>query len=533
MARTYDLVIRGGSVVDGTGSAERLADVALRGEKIADVGELEPTGETPVLDATGLKIAPGFIDAWAAADPLAAAFPGAESKLLMGVTTEVQGAGPHYPFPLGEGATESLDGLGPIEPDWKDARGFLFGISRAGTAINRAFFASYSQIRNFVMGPSDTRPTRDETLRISRELAASLAAGCVGLEVDLAEPPGAFASAEQVIELGRMLAEAGAVLALTLRDTGGGLESALDEALSVAERTGVEVVFPSMRISPAPYWGKIGWLTARMKEAVEDGVGLSVTVEPYVAWPARLASLLPPNVREGGPEVAAKRLQSPAARSEVLASLVARAEGDEGYWGRFRILRGPEPGGEETPRADVTEREDSLADIAAARNRPPAEVLLEILAAHPATEALFFELSEANVASILQWDFTAVGSSSPARPVGDPAAPPPVHPRETGTFVRVLRRYVRDKKVLALEGAVRRMTSLPAERLGLQGRGSIAPGKIADLVLFRMDAVADRSTFGNPAGLPVGIEHVIVAGRFAVRDGKVTGVRAGQVLRRG
>jgi len=528
MAKSYDLVIRGGTVVDGTGAPARKADVALRGPAIADVGDLDPAVEAPVLDVTGLVVAPGFIDAWAAADPLAPVFPDAASKLLQGVTTEVAGAGPRYPFPLAEGATESFDGLGPgfPAPDWTDAKGFMVSVSRATSGINRAFVASYAQIRRCVIGPSDSRPTRDEARRISLELDSALAAGCLGLEVDLAEPPGAFASAEQIVEVGRQLVEAGAVMALSLRDTGGGLESAVEEALEVASRTGVEMVIPSLRINPAPYWQKIDWLAARLARAREAGSDLIVTVEPYVAWLGQLASLLPPLAREGGPEVAAKRLAGSAAREEVIVALRSRAEGDEGYWTRFSPAL---PGG---AGPDLTQRHDSLADIAAARNRPPAEVLIDLLAERPGAPVLFFEISEGNVEKMLGWEFATVGSSSPARPLDDPRVQPSVHPRDLGTFARVLRRYLRDKRVFSLEEAVRRMTSFPADFYGLTGRGRIEPDSAADLVIFDAEKVADRSTFGNPSSRPEGIEHVIVAGRLAVRDGQVTGVRAGQVLRR-
>ena len=522
MAKSYDLVLRGGRVIDGTGAPARTADVALRGDTIADVGAINPTDETPLLEATGLTVAPGFIDAWAAADPLAPLFPLGESKLLQGVTTEVAGAGARWAFPLAEGEGLGVSGAEEdlVVPDWTDARGFLLRISRAGTGVNRAFFAGYGRMRESVIGPSAAPPTRDETRRVMKELEGGLEAGCLGLAVDLAEPPAAFAGLEEIVELARALSDAGAVLALGLRDTGAGLERAVDEALEVTSRTGVELLLPALRIGPLPYWDKIDWLEARLAAAADRGGGLAATAEPYVARVGTLSSLLPPPQREGGPGAVAERLASAVAREELVRALSARAAGDEEYWGRIslREREGAAP--------------KSLADVASGRKRPPAEALLDLVREDPEREALFFDISEGNLVRILGLDFVAVGSGEPARPIKDPRASRPAHPRARGTFARILRRYVREKRSLSLEEAVRRMTSLPARRLRLGLRGRIAAGCAADIVLFRAEAVADRATFNDPERPPVGIDHVIVNGRFAVRDGKPTGVRAGEIIRR-
>jgi N-acyl-D-amino-acid deacylase len=527
MAKSYDLVVRGGRLIDGTGSPARAADVAIRGDAIAEVGAVAPAEETPVLDVSGLTVAPGFVDAWAAADPLAPVLPGAESKLLQGVTTEVEGAGARFPFPLAEGATAPLDGIdpalvGPGWPGWTDAPGFFVELARAGTGVNRALTAGYGQIRAVVVGPSDTNPTRDEAKRIAKELGAALEAGCVGLSVDLSRPPDAYASPEQLVELGRLLADAGAPLALGLRDVGPGLEEAVEEALGVARRAGVDLVLPNLRVGPTPHWGKIDWLERRLTAAIASGTSLCVTVEPYVAWAGPLVSVLPPGLAEGGPEVAAQKLAGQVRREEALRSLEARAAGDEGYWGRVVLPR----------RAEAAEGSPSIAELASERKSPPAEVAVDLVIEDPWTEALFFELNEGVLARMIGWEFAAIGSGEPARPLADGRLAPPLHPRALGAGLRVLRRYCREKKAVALDEAVRRMTSLPAERFRLGERGRVAPGCAADLVVFRAESVADRASFADPTVPPAGVEHVVVGGRFAVRDGSLTGVRPGRVLRR-
>ncbi|MHC5056655.1 MAG: N-acyl-D-amino-acid deacylase family protein [Planctomycetota bacterium] len=531
MAKSYDLVIRGGRLVDGTGAPPRTADVAIRGDTIADVGAIMPTDETPLLEAAGLTVAPGFIDAWGAADPLAPLFTQADTKLLQGVTADVAGAGGRSPFPLGEGGgaglSEEEERL--VVPDWTDAKGFLLRIARAGTGVHRSFFADYGRIRQLIVGPSDAALTRDEQRHVARELGSALEAGCLGLCVDLGSPPSAYARTEEVVELGRSLAGAGATLALGLRDSGPELEAAVDEAVEIATRTGVELLLPGLRIGPKPYWAKIGWLEERLAGAVESGVGLTVTVEPYVARRVALSSLLTPADREGGPDGTAGRLASASGREDILRGLDARAAGDDDYWSRVTLAP---RGAADAKAGDLARPGRTLAEESAERKRPPAELLLDILAEEPDREALVFETNEGNLGRMLRWEFVAVGSGAAARPVRDERARPPVHPAERGAFARILRRYVREKNVLTLEEAVRRMTSLPADRLRLGRRGRVIAGFAADIAVFRAADVTDRSTYADPLPTAYGIDQVIVNGRFAVRNGEPTGVRAGVVTRR-
>jgi len=536
LAKSYDLVIRGGRLVDGTGAPPRTADIAIRGDTIADIGAIMPTDETPLLEAAGLTVTPGLIDAWGAADPLAPIFTQPETKLLQGITTEVAGAGGRVPFPLGEGGGPGLseDEERLVVPDWTDAKGFLLRIARAGTAIHRAFFADYGRIREFLVGPSDAALTRDEQRRVAEQLDSALKAGCLGLGADLATPPSAYAKTEEIVELGRILSSAGAVLALGLRDSGPGLEAAVEEAIEIATRSGVELLLPGLRIGPKPSWGKIDWLEKRLARAIDEGVCLTVAIEPYVARVVPLASLLRPGDREGGGKGMADRLASASQREDILRRLDERAAGDDDYWSRITLI--PRDGGEEA----AEERPDNwarpgltLSELAAERNRPPAELLLDILAAEPDRRALAFETNEGNLERMLRWDFVAIGSGATARPLSDGRAAPPAHPAARGTFARVLRRYVREKKVLTLEEAVRRMTSLPADRLGLGRTGRIVSGYMADIAVFRAATVADRSTYSDPTRTAHGIDQVIVKGRFAVRNGEPTGVRAGAVTRRG
>ena len=536
MAKSYDLVIRGGRLVDGTGAPPRTADIAIRGDTIADVGAIMPTDETPLLEASGLTVTPGLVDAWGAADPLAPIFTQPETKLLQGITTEVAGSGGRVPFPLGEGAGTGLseDEERLVVPDWTDAKGFLLRVARAGTAIHRAFFADYGRIRELLVGPSDAALTRDEQRRVAKQISSALEAGCLGLGADLASPPSAYAKTEEIVELGRILSGAGAVLALGLRDSGPQIEAAVEEAIEIATRSGVEILLPGLRLGPKPYWGKIDWLEKRLARAVYEGVCLTVSIEPYVARVVPLASLLRPGDREGGGKGLADRLASATGREGILRSLDARAAGDDDYWSRITLASREGAEAEAEGRADHGARPArTLGDLAAERNRPAAELLLDILGAEPERKAVLFETNEGNLERMLRWDFVTIGSGATARPVRDGRATPPLHPAARGTFARVLRRYVREKKVLTLEEAVRRMTSLPADRLRLGRKGRIATGYAADITVFRAAAVADRSTYSDPTLTSHGIDQVIVKGRFAVRNGEPTGVRAGAVTRRG
>lgn len=515
MAKTYDLVIRGARVVDGTGQPARSADVAISGDTICEVGSIEPSQDSRVLEASGLVLAPGFIDAWAELDPLTPVFPQGESKLLQGVTSEAQGAGNRFPFPLAE--CDPLAGGRPEDtafiPDWTDARGFLLKVAKTGTGLNRAFFAGYGAIREVVAGRSAGLLTRDEAKRVWKELELALEAGCLGLAVDLTEPPAAFASLDELVEVARQLASSKAVLAVVLRDRGPAIERAVEEVLEIASRSGVELFLPELRLTGAPNWGKIDWLESRLKRAMDDGISLTVAVEPYTAWPGALGSVLPP-------ALSGERGSRPS-REELLKALESRAAGDDRYWERITLA---------CPKGEGQGGRATLAELAASRKRPPAELLLELIVERPRERAHFHEMNEGNLERMLSWSFTAIGSGEPARPVGTRFAPD--HPRGLGTFPRVLRRYVREKKLLSLEEAVRRMTSLPAERLGLPNRGRIEPGCVADIVLFRPDIVSDGATFSEPSALPAGIYHVLVAGALVVKDGSPTSELRGRILRR-
>jgi N-acyl-D-amino-acid deacylase len=540
VARSYDLVIRGGKVIDGTGEPACAADVAIRGDTIIDVGKLSPAGETPVLEAAGLVVAPGFIDSWAALDPLAPAFPGAESKLLQGITTEVAGALGQSPFPVADGAAGGDDLTGAIgsSPGWPDARGYLLAVARAGTGIHRAFFADYGQIRLAVIGPTNAPPTRDEARHIIKHVEASLEAGCIGLSIDLSEPPGGFAEVDEVVEVVRQTAQAKAVVAVVMRGAGADFDGSLNAVLDIVSRTGVDLVIPDFRIAPAGNWAKIEMVEARLREANESGKNVSVVIEPYVAWIGSLAKLLPLAAREGGCDELVRRLESDSFRDSVSGALRSRAASDAEYWTRvcpIGVVGAERPSSESYRRVknvSSSESRVSVADIAEDRKRPPEEVFLDLIAEKPTRKAIYFEMNEGNRSRELGWEFATIGSGEVARPLDDKRVPPPLHPRSRGCFARLIRRYVREKKVLGLEQAVRRITSLPAERFGLGKRGKILPQHAADLVLFRADTISDRATFGAPAELPVGIDHVMVNGRFAVRDGRITGARQGNVLRR-
>ena len=540
MAKSYDLVIRGGRVVDGTGEGAKQADIAIRGDTIIDVGKLSPASETPVLEAAGLVIAPGFIDAWAAIDPFAPAFPGAESKLLQGITTEVAGALGQCPFPVPDGTAGGDDLTGALgsPPGWPDARSYMLSVARAESGIHRAFYADYGQIRSSVIGPTDAPPTRDEARQITRLVESSLEAGCVGLSFDMTEPPSAFADVDELVEVSRVVSDASSLVALVMRDTALDFERSFQDVLDIVSRTGVDLVLPAFRVGPAHNWDKIDWVERQLREINESGKNITLVIEPYVAWTGPLARLLPPEAREGGLQQLKERLGSDTFRAPALEALKQRTAREPDYWSRVRPIgleasvSASETGSGRLKRLASSDALITIADVAASRKRPPEEVCLDLIARKPGRVATFFEMNEGNRERELGWDFVAIGSGEPARPLDDPRSSAPVHPRARGAFARLIRRYVREKKRLGLGEAIRKITSFPAERFGLGNRGRVQPDHAADLVLFRSDTIADTATFGKPEELPVGIDHVMVAGRFAVRDGRITGARLGNVLRR-
>jgi N-acyl-D-amino-acid deacylase len=509
-----ELVLRGGLVADGTGVCLRRADVLVRADRIAAVGDVPvAAGGAAELDASGCVVAPGFINVLSHAYGTLQEDPRGLSDLYQGVTTEVFGEG----WSLGPSAgrmTELSDTeFAGARPRLGD---FLRDMAAAGVGPNVASFVGAHNLRTIYAG-MDRRPLTDAELDAAcRLLDSELAAGALGVGSALMYAPGSYASTAELIAYGKVLARHDALYISHIRDESGRLLDAVGELITIAREASVRAEIYHLKACGQENWPLLADAIGLVERARADGLAVTADVYPYEASGTLLAACIPPRYHEGGEAKLLARIASPRERAEIKAAIGAAGEDWE------NMYRGTGAAG------ILLDSGRTLAD--AAGRADPVDTLLDLVAADPRQMAIYFEMTEENVRLALRYPWVSVCSDS-----GSFAAAPsaePVHPRAFGSFARVLGRYVADG-VLPLTEAVRRMTSLPAGNLRLAGRGLIRAGALADLAVFVPGEVADHATYRDPHRYAAGMRHVLINGQVAFRDGQPTGVLAGRALRRG
>lgn len=531
--RAYDIVLRGGLVVDGTGAPARRADVAIRGDRIAEVGEVVGPAVREI-DVSGRIVAPGFIDMHAHTDTLLLVDPRAESKVAQGVTTDVCGNCGSSPGPLLHEtalaqARASLRRYG-LEPTWRTLGEFLDELERRPLGINFVTLVGHGNLRASAMGYENRPPTARELDRMQGLLADELEAGAFGFSSGLIYPPGCFCDTEELVALGRVLARRGGFYATHMRNESHALEEAVEEALRVGQEGGCPVQISHHKACGRSNWGRVERTLRRIERAREEGVDAHVDQYPYTATSTGLGTVLPRWVHEGGAQAALERLRRPDTRRRILDEL--REAGRSGYyadaggWGQIMVAAVQTPGNRWTEGLRIPEIAESLGiepEEAIVRLLDEEELLVSIV---------HFTLCEEDVERVMTHPLTMIGSDGSARSTSGPLAAGKPHPRSYGTFPRILGRYVRDRGLLPLETAIHKMTGLPAAKLGLADRGLVRPGAFADLVVFDPQRIRDAATFTDPHRTPEGIEAVFVNGVQAVEGGRLTGRLGGRVLRR-
>jgi N-acyl-D-amino-acid deacylase len=516
-------------VYDGSGRPPYATDVATVDDRIALIGDCSERDARIRVACDGLALAPGFIDVHSHSDELWLADGRASSKILQGVTTEVAGNCGSSVAPLHGYARErkmrETKRLG-IEAEWSSFDEFFRAIERGGVALNTASLVGLGTTRACVSGPASRRLEKGELATQATLVREAVEQGALGTSSGLIYEPGRYADVDELVACAHAAENAGAPLyASHIRDEGERLLEAVDEALEVGRRAGVAVQLSHHKAAWKRNWGKVHRSLETIDRARAAGLPVACDVYPYVAMWTDLDTILPDDVREGGPEKTLQRLRDPEGATAALLALRLRYDDED--WHGMLIT-------------DVqTERNAGLAgmridEVARHRRTSPAKTALDILIEEKlAVACAFFVMNEDDVATVLSADFCAVASDASARGFSGVTAFGVPHPRTFGCFPRVFNRFVRQKKVLTVEEAVRRMTSLPAATFGLRSRGTIEPGKYADLVVFEPDRIADRATYENPFVAPQGVRHVCVNGEFAVREGGQTAARPGRVLRGG
>jgi len=524
--------IRGADLLDETHDLVR-ADVEVADGRIARIApRLEPVERD--LDGSGLTLAPGFIDIHCHSEFAAFVYPRAESKVLAGVTTDVSGNCGASPFPLvGEFLTRRQAEWQPhgLAIDWSTAAEYFERAEAAASSVNRALLAGHGAVLAAVVGYADRPTTADERGAMRRLLDEALEAGAFGLSSGLIYPPGCYADVEELADLARVVAAAGGVYTSHIRHEGDRLIEALDEFLAVVRASGVRGQVSHLKASGRDNWPKAAGAVDLLRRARAEGLRVSADRYPYLSSMTSLDVFLLPNwAFEGGRDAQLARLADEAT-SRRIADEFRMAHPDEDFFARITIAA-VHP---DRPQDAVGK---TLAALGEEAGRDPLDAGLDLLRDHEGqVDVTYASMSEENLRLILAEPYVAIGSDSGLRHLPSPRADGRprglAHPRAYGTSARFLGTYVRDLGLMDWQEGIRRLTSLPADIIGLQGRGRLAEGAWADLVLFDRAAVADRATYQDPWQTPAGIRHVFVNGEQVVGDGVHTGTTPGRVLRRG
>jgi len=530
----FDLLLAGGTVLDGTGAAGVRADLAIAGDRIAAIG-LDLGAARDTIDATGLVVAPGFIDVLGHSEFRLLADGRAISKIYQGVTSELTGEVSSV-APVSE-ATKAERGpeIQPwgVEIDWEDLDGYFARLEGQGTAINLGTWVGLSTLRVHGVGWDDRPATPAEMAAMKEALARALGQGAFGLSSGLIYAPGRHASTAEIVELARVVADSGGFYATHMRSEGARLLEAIDEAIAIGERSGAPVLIHHLKASGRSNWGKMESAVARIEAARAGGVDVMANVYPYVASSTGLDQVLPDWITEGGTEATLARLQDLTLRDSLEAELSGHTQA--GDWTLGTSAGGPSGIQISDVLNEDYERYEGmrLDAIAAERGQSAGAAAIDLLVADSLrTSAIYFSMSEDDLALAMRQPWVMIGGDAGIRALDGPLSTDQPHPRAFGTFPRVLCRYSRELGLFPLEEAVRKMTSLPAERAGLSDRGRLAQGLFADVAVFDPQGVCDRATFESPKRLAVGVEHVIVNGVPVLRDGEPTGALPGRALRR-
>jgi N-acyl-D-amino-acid deacylase len=529
----HDLILRGGLVVDGSGGAPWVGDVAVDGDRITAVGDLGSAQGERELDVAGSAVAPGFVNmlSWAT-DTLIEDGRGL-SDIVQGVTLEVFGEGwsmgPLTDLMKAQLVEQQSDIRYDIE--WTSLGEYLDHLAQRGVSPNVASFVGATTVRIHVLGFADRAPDAEELARMQELVREAMAEGALGVGSSLIYAPAFYADTEELVALAAAAGESGGIYISHLRSEGNRLLEAVDELIAIARRAGVPAEIYHLKAAGRENWGKLDAVIERIERARAEGLRITADMYTYTAGATGLDAAMPPWVQEGGHDAWVERLRDPAVRRRVVEEM--RTPTDE--WENLLLAAGSAEevllvGFKSDALKPLTGR--TLAAVAADRGRSPEETAIDLVIEDDSrVETVYFLMSEENVRRQIQLPWVAFDSDAGApAPEGVFLLSNP-HPRAYGNFARLLGRYVRDEGLIPLEEAVRRLTALPAETLGLVDRGRLAPGLFADLVVFDPDSVQDHATFAAPHQLATGVSHVFVNGVQVLADGEHTGAKPGRVVR--
>jgi N-acyl-D-aspartate/D-glutamate deacylase len=529
---SFDLLVRGASILDGNGSPPRAGDLGVRDGQIAALGVIpEDATAARVLDGADQVVCPGFIDVHTHSDVSLLLDGAGESKVFQGVTTEVVGNCSFSAFPLNLSHRRELHadhlariGDDPVALEWTDLDSYARVLERSGIAINIAPQVGHGTVRVAAMGVEDRPPTDAELAVMQRLVAEAMEQGAFGLSTGLTHVPSAYGNTDEVVALVTVAARFGGHYATHARAGYGWHFRAVDEAVEIGRRSGGRVEFSHVAINDPARWRQHAAVIERFERGRDEGVDIVYDVYPYAASSSSLTQYLPGWVQAGGTQAMAERLSDPTTRERAGTELAAGWFGGIPWlWDRVVVSRAGDP-------SDTTSAGQSLAALAEQQDVPPEELVLRLCESRGnAVQVVLFYRTEEDMQAFLRHPLSVVGSDGSAIPFARGDEQP--HPRNYGASARVLGRYVRELGVLDLATAVHKMTGRAAERMGIRDRGLLREGMAADLVVFEPARVADRATFEDPCQPPDGITCVVVNGEIVVENGRETPARPGRVLR--
>jgi dihydroorotase/N-acyl-D-amino-acid deacylase len=531
-AQPYDLVIRNGHVVDGTGSPWYAADVGIRAGRIASIGRLADAPTRRTIDAHGEVVAPGFIDMLGQSETTILINPHLPSKIFQGITTEITGEGgsiaPLNDFILNADRV-SWEHYG-IKPDWRTLAEYFARLRKQGMGINLASYVGATQVRRMVLGDDDRAPTSAELDRMKMLVRDAMRQGAIGVSTSLQYAPAPYAKTEELIALAAEAAKLGGIYASHIRDEGDAEDAALDEAFRIGREAQIPVEIWHLKAAGKPNWGRMPEIVARIQKARDSGVDVAADTYAYPAWFNTFSAVIPPWAHDGGDKKLIERLKDPAIRARIRKELLTPSKEWNNEW---LGVEGPQSfiiGAVQNPKLMLIQGK-TIAEIAKLWNKDPIDTVMDILIEDEAfTYVGVFGMSEPDVALALKQPWVSICNDSQGTALDGVLGKEHPHPRAWGTFPRILRKYVREEKLLTLEDAIRKFSSLPAQRVRLADRGVLKAGMWADIVVFDPATVRDVATFDKPNQPSEGMRFVLVNGVPVIEEGKMTNALPGKVL---
>jgi N-acyl-D-amino-acid deacylase len=528
----FDVIITNGHILDGTGGPWYAADIGIRGDRIVAIGKLDTKKAKRVVDANGRIIAPGFIDMLGQSEDSLLIDNRSLSKLSQGITSEITGEG-------GSIAPQNEKTIAPLKAvyehyklkiDWTTLDGYFRRLEKQGTPLNIATYVGAAQVRQAVIGDDDRAPTPAELEQMKALVEQAMKDGALGISTALIYPPGHYAKTEELIALAKIAAQYGGLYATHMRSEGASQMAALDEAIRIGREAGLPVEVFHLKVSGKSRWGSMTKVVEKIQAARDSGLDIRADQYPYIAGATALASSLPPSAADGGIAKLLERLRDPKLREQIKKEMST----DQIAWENLYRDCG---GGVGIMIAGVINPElkkydgKTVAEMAKAEGKPELDALLDfILADSGQAGAVYFMASEEDLVSGLKQPWTSIGLDAGEASLDGLLFEPHGHPRAFGSMPRFLGRYVRDQKLMALPEAIRKITSMPAQREHLAGRGQIQINYYADITIFDPANIIDEATFENPTRLSRGIDYVFVNGQLEYDHGALTGATAGRVL---